>query len=251
MTENNSEEIAADSLDLTENTTESEDQNETVETVEDLEKYAQVNTIWNNIILGSVFMCTAFFFVRLYNENPRFTIFMLILLLLIHGFVTLLRRVPEQPSKDPLEWIYGITGTWLPILILSISQINDVAAINAGEYEMPVENPILIVWQIFSILFLMITLINLGSSYGVVPARRPLKTRFIYGLVRHPLYFGYALACFLAVLQNPTPLIATLFALMIGVHVLCIRSEEEVMSNDPFYAAYKANTRKKLIPFVW
>lgn len=247
MTEKHPEENTTDSPEIEKNSTEVK----TVETPEDLEKYAQVNTLWSNIILGSTFMCAAFLFVRLYNENPRFTVTMLIFLLLTHAFVTLLRKVPDNPSKDPLDWIYSITGTWLPILILSLSQINDVAAINAGEFEAPIENPIIYLCQIFSILFVIITLMNLGSSYGVIPARRPLKTRFMYGLVRHPLYFGFALACLFAVLQNFTPLIAALYALMIGVHVLCIRSEEVVMESDPFYSAYKAKTRKKLIPFIW
>lgn len=250
MTETLHETNTTDSL---ENNTEEHEEPEHIETADDIEKYAQINSVWSNVILGSTFMCAAFACVKLYNAlpMPRISLFLVIVLLLIHGFVTLLRKVPQESSKEPLDWIYTILGTWLPFLILCLTPLNDVIAHEAGNYEQRNENVAIFIFQLLGLLFTITAVLNLSSSHGVIPALRPIKKTFLFRLIRHPVYLGFAVTCFCAVIQDFTPLIATLYILMLVLHILCIHAEENFFKDIPAYELYKTQTRKKLIPFIW
>jgi len=90
--------------------------------------------------------------------------------------------------------------------------------------------------------------LSLGSSFGIAPADRGLRTQGLYRIVRHPLYasellfyVGYALSNW--AWQNVLGVGVALF-----LAVLRIRWEERIIEG---YDQYAQHVRWRLVPFVW
>ncbi len=78
-----------------------------------------------------------------------------------------------------------------------------------------------------------------------------LITNGIYGIVRHPIYFGFALAALGWTLYWGTLLgIALALFLFVWFDLKSRREEKWLAEKYPEYAAYQARV-KKLIPFVY
>jgi protein-S-isoprenylcysteine O-methyltransferase Ste14 len=89
---------------------------------------------------------------------------------------------------------------------------------------------------------------SLGRSFGLIPANRGIVSTGLYRLVRHPIYLGYLITHVAFLAANPGPwnllvLIASDVALL--VRAVC---EEETLSQDPEYRAYKTRVRWRVVP---
>ena len=83
------------------------------------------------------------------------------------------RSAPMTVSVDPLDWLFGIAGTFTTLLFFP-----------APWGLLPIAKNLIVfgtVLQIFG-------LISLNRSFALVAAQRELKTRGMYRFVRHPLY---------------------------------------------------------------
>jgi protein-S-isoprenylcysteine O-methyltransferase Ste14 len=95
------------------------------------------------------------------------------------------------------------------------------------------------------------SLIYLGRSFAVMPARRAIKTGWLYRVVRHPTYATYLLAdvsyC-VAVLSVQNLAVAGL-----GVALLVTRArlEERVLADDVAYQEYRQRTRYRFFPGLY
>jgi protein-S-isoprenylcysteine O-methyltransferase Ste14 len=91
----------------------------------------------------------------------------------------------------------------------------------------------------------------LGESFAILPARRRLRTGFVYRIVRHPVYATYVLtdAAFLA----SSPSAWNLVVALLGAGTLAWRAslEERLLWRDPEYERYARRTRYRFIPFVY
>ncbi len=102
-------------------------------------------------------------------------------------------------------------------------------------------------------IFYLVSKVNTYAAANIrVEEGQTVIATGIYGLVRHPMYFG---ALFLFV---GTPLALgswwTLFLLFVLVPILVVRilNEEKVLVRDlPGYPDYRAKVRTRLVPFVW
>jgi protein-S-isoprenylcysteine O-methyltransferase Ste14 len=83
-----------------------------------------------------------------------------------------------------------------------------------------------------------LTLLGLGRSYAMLPALRQVRTRFLYGYVRHPVYALYLLADLGTVALQPSPWNAAVAAAGAASMILRARLEERVLGRDPAYADY-------------
>ena len=102
-------------------------------------------------------------------------------------------------------------------------------------------------------IFYLVSKVNTYAAANIrVEEGQTVIATGMYGLVRHPMYFG---ALFLFV---GTPLALgswwTLFLLFVLVPILVVRilNEEKVLVRDlPGYPDYRAKVRTRLVPFVW
>jgi len=95
------------------------------------------------------------------------------------------------------------------------------------------------------------SLVYLGTSFSVLPARRDVKVGWLYRCVRHPAYAAYVLAD--AAFCIAVPSLRNVVVAVCGGALLVVRArlEEHVLSEDPAYARYQRATRYRFFPGVY
>ncbi len=94
----------------------------------------------------------------------------------------------------------------------------------------------------------ILTQINLGRSFGILIARRRIKTKGLYGIVRHPMYFTDIL--FKVGLFLKMPSWGNTAVLVLGVACYIYRAvlEERFLAQSPEYREYMKQVRYRLLP---
>ena len=193
--------------------------------------------IITNIILAGLFANFLIIYYNQYDETPKFSTLLMMIQVSCIVLFFLIRVAPSKVSMDPKDWIIAVAGTALPMLIFPASTPHEIAA--------------LLLLQFIGILISILAIISLNNSFGIVPAIREIKTKWLYGLIRHPIYFGYFLFITCMVLQNLTVMnVAVLFAIY-AADIYRIIAEERILSEDPAYQSYKMRVKWRLLPFVW
>jgi protein-S-isoprenylcysteine O-methyltransferase Ste14 len=148
----------------------------------------------------------------------------------------LLRSAPATVSSDPLDWLFGIAGTFTPLLF------------SPSEWGLlPAARHLIVPGVILQIVGMM----SLNRSFALVAAKRELKTRGMYRYVRHPLYASYLLMFTGYTLANTMALNVALYVVTIGLLYVRLVREEKHLSIDTAYAAYMEQVRFRVIPFVF
>lgn len=146
------------------------------------------------------------------------------------------RSAPKTISMDPLDWLFAIAGTFMPLLLIPASW----GLLPAAKHLVTLGT----VLQIFG-------LISLNRSLALVAAQREIKTRGMYRFVRHPLYASYLLIFTGYVLANTTVWNATIYVMTLGFLFVRIQREEKHLALDLAYAAYMQRVPYRVIPFVF
>lgn len=153
--------------------------------------------------------------------------------------VFLLRRPSKLTSRNVGDWIAAIGGTFITYLYTS-----------QAKPIYPFIVPIAYLVMIATAFISSIGIINLGRSFGLVPANRGIKTDLLYGIVRHPLYLLYTIYdlavislafslhnCYICILH-------TLFS------YLRAKREENILMQDIAYKEYASKIRYMFLPGV-
>jgi len=153
--------------------------------------------------------------------------------------VFLLRRPSKLTSRNVGDWIAAIGGTFITYLYTS-----------QAKPIYPFIAPTAYVVMIVTAFISTICIVNLGRSFGLVPANRGIKTDLLYGIVRHPLYLLYTIYD-LAVISLAFSLhncyICILHALF---SYLRAKREENILMQDITYKEYASKTRYMFFPGV-
>lgn len=97
----------------------------------------------------------------------------------------------------------------------------------------------------------LVTMLNLGRSFGVFIAFREIRTTGLYGLVRHPMYLTDILLRVGYLISHFTAFIAVAFILSSACYVYRATLEERFLLNRPEYGEYLRRVKYRFIPYVY
>jgi protein-S-isoprenylcysteine O-methyltransferase Ste14 len=162
-----------------------------------------------------------------------------IVLYLLMIFLFIFRNATQEASVKPSHWVFAISGTLLPV-ILSITK--GTPAFLTG-ISIPIEG--------LGLTFSVIALYTLGRSFGIVAAKREIKTQGVYKIIRHPLYAGETLWFLALVLQNISLFNIMLYLVQSACQVKRILEEEALLQKDDVYAQYMKEVPWWILPGVF
>lgn len=147
-------------------------------------------------------------------------------------------RRAQSVTHKPIDWLTAYVGTIAPLFLAPGGQaVADV--------------------RLCSILMVLGLLLNLygkaslARSFGLVAANRGVQRQGPYRIIRHPIYAGYVLVQLGFVLRNPTVPNLLLCAVGLGVQIIRMKAEEELLGQDPLYARYMTEVPYRLAPGVF
>lgn len=157
---------------------------------------------------------------------------------LIVGTVLVFNTVGRPPAveSDRRWWVW---------LICSLSTIRFLAL----EYTDATRAAF---WTLIGLNLLADTsLIALGRSFSLLPARRSIRVGWMYRFVRHPIYSAYIFGDGIYVSLLPTR--QNFLLLVVGAVLFAWRAslEERLLRNDPQYREYAERTRWRFLPYVY
>jgi protein-S-isoprenylcysteine O-methyltransferase Ste14 len=158
---------------------------------------------------------------------------------LLQFILFVFRRSSQEELTRPLHYGFALCGTCLPFLMAIHSHA-----------------PKMLTWlaiplQGVGILFTILALATLGRGFGIFAANRMVKTHGLYQFIRHPLYTGEAIWFFSLVLYNFSLFNMLLFAVQIACQIKRMQDEEDLLTHDPAYAAYREQVRYRMIPGIF
>jgi len=148
----------------------------------------------------------------------------------------ILRSEPAAVSHSPLDWTLAIAATMAPMLFSPTPS----ESIPQGR-----------VLMVLAVVVQLAGLLSLNRSFGLVAARRVIKTTGMYRIMRHPLYASYLVAYLGYVMVNPSLrniLIGSVGAVML---VFRLQREERFLSLDATYRIYMRQVKYRLLPMVF
>lgn len=98
------------------------------------------------------------------------------------------------------------------------------------------------------IVVVAISLVNLGTSLGILIARREIKTGGLFRFVRHPMYAGELLKRIGILLMNAGWLNIVVIVVSSTFYILRAVAEERFLEQDEGYREYKARVRYRFFP---
>lgn len=148
-----------------------------------------------------------------------------------------LRSEPAAVSHSPIDWALAIASTGAPFLFIPASE----------QALLPAAR----VLMVAAIIIQIAGLLSLNRSFGLVAARRVIKTSGMYRVIRHPLYASYLLGYAGYVLSNTS--VGNILACLAAAALLIARlyREERFLSRDSDYVLYMRRVKYRVLPLVY
>lgn len=147
-------------------------------------------------------------------------------------FVT---RPPAKSETSSLPvWFLATAGVVLPLLMRP-----------GGTVQYPLPGYAL---QVAGLAMVGASILSLRRSFAVVPGNRGIRSGGFYRVVRHPMYLSELTTLLGVVLANLTAANLLIWVCACGVQYARARAEEELLSADPEYRAYRERVRYRLVP---
>ncbi len=93
--------------------------------------------------------------------------------------------------------------------------------------------------------------LTLGRSFDIFPALRRVKTRYAYGIVRHPIYLSALVLRVGYLMKNPSLYNAVLLTLVAVLYDRRAKYEEDILSCDGSYGDYLRRVKYRFIPGIY
>lgn len=151
--------------------------------------------------------------------------------------VIFVRRSATSVSFAAMAWVTALGGTLAPLLLRPVAGVEDQLLGTAI--------------QVVGTVLAAAGILSLNRSIGLLPAHRGIRRSGMYRVVRHPLYSAYTIAGLGYLLNHPSARNVAVVVIGFGCQLARLVNEERLLSRDPEYLAYKAETRWRLLPFVF
>ncbi len=165
-----------------------------------------------------------------------FTMLLFALAESLQAIIFLTRSKAQETIGAPFPWIIAIACTVLGLLFRPASVI-----LWEGGYVLVIIGTVLLIFA----------LLSLNRSFGVVPARRAIKTKGLYSWVRHPIYASYYILYTGYVLTNASLINYAIHASIASLLFVRIVYEERYLMCDPEYVSFMKRIRWRLVPFLY
>lgn len=97
----------------------------------------------------------------------------------------------------------------------------------------------------------ILTQVNLGRSFAILIARRRIKTDWLYGIIRHPMYFTDILFKVGMFLKMPSWQNSAVLVLGVGCYIYRAILEERFLSQSQEYREYMKKVKYRLLPGIF
>ena len=146
------------------------------------------------------------------------------------------RKAPVSVSQNPTDWLVAFVGTFAPLFLVPSP---------AGGFALG--NMLIIPGMIMQI----VGVLSLNRSFGLVAAKREIKTGGMYRFIRHPLYASYVVIMLGYLAGNPTARNLVVGIITIGCHVVRMLREERHLAQDSAYVHYMRRVRFRIVPLLF
>lgn len=175
----------------------------------------------------------------------------LVALDIVQGALFFVRRRDTKRTPSFGVWLITMVGSWAGLAVRPQG---------AGFFQAPLlfsAQPLLglhSVWMVLQLtgaVLAIISLSNLGRSFGLMPGNRGLRTGGAYRVVRHPTYASYLITDLGYLCENLSRWNLAIFCVVLVAQLWRIHNEEATLSKDPAYCIYKARVRYRILPGIY
>ncbi len=152
----------------------------------------------------------------------------------------LLRRKHISINKNVFEQLIALFAFFSGLLFIGQQSTGGVLAGSISKY-------IILVSNILGI----ITLLNLGKSFGILIALRKIKTGGLYSVIRHPMYFTDILIRIGFVISHTGLFTITVLIISSSAYVYRAYLEEKFLKQDKEYGIYIKKVKYRFLPYIY
>ncbi len=186
--------------------------------------------------LASVWLLFSVAHTRAFNATGDWAYLLFVASETLVAALFMLRSEPAAVSHSPLDWALAIASTGAPFLFAP-----------SGDGLLPAARVLIVA----GVLLQICGLLSLNRSFGLVAARRQIKTSGLYRWIRHPLYASYLLSYVGYVLSNSS--LGNAVTCLLASMLLLARlvREERFLSRDSEYLLYMRHVKYRILPLVF
>ena len=159
---------------------------------------------------------------------------------LVLAFVFLFRYPQRSTDKNILHQLIALIAFFSGAFFMGQSKIDNAILYSISTY-----------FTLTTIVLGLVTLLNLGKSFGVLIAFRKVKTKGLYSVVRHPMY-GTDILVRVGFLIGHYSLFS-LFVAILSTSCYIYRAilEERFLSQQLEYRDYQKVVKFRFIPYIY
>ena len=152
----------------------------------------------------------------------------------------LIRVKPTVVSMNPTHWMVALITSFSGFIFTRQGTNNNHVLVFTADTLI-----------ILAVLLGIASAFNLGRSYDFLPALRQVKTRFLYQIVRHPMYLSSIVIKLGYVLKYPSAYNVLLLTVITVLYDKRAKYEEETMSQNKAYVDYLKQVRYRFVPRIY
>ncbi len=192
-----------------------------------------------NIIFAIDALYLAYSFLKDFIQTDYFIVMLWFFIHFIVAILFLIRKPNKDTSNNILVHIVSILSVMYFYFFSFDKSIHLIS-----------EDAELILVSVGAVLTIL-SLLSLYKSFGILVSYREIKTKYMYRVVRHPVYLSYMVMDTGIILAYFSLINVIIFIIALSLFLLRIHYEESFLSKHKEYVEYKKRVKYKLIPLIY